>query len=95
MPTGVILNGHLFGPPNHPKLIVGMSLGHSVVFQVRRVPGDVPSSITLDHGDLLVMDGSTQLEYEHRMVSGLHCPRLTLLIVELHNMLRSVQLQWL
>ena len=25
-----------------------MSLGHSVVLQVRRVPGDVPSSITLD-----------------------------------------------
>ena len=44
----------LFGPQNSPKLIVGMILGHSVAFQVRRVPGDVPSSITLDHGDLLV-----------------------------------------
>ena len=72
-PTGVNLNQYsgpgscipwhsddesLFGPPNQPKLIVSMSLGHSVVFQVRRAPGDVPSSITLDHGDLLVMDGS-------------------------------------
>ena len=71
-PTGVNLNWYsgsgscipwhsdnesLFGPPNQPKLTVSMSLGHSVVFQVRRVPGDVPSSITLDHGDLLVMDG--------------------------------------
>ena len=34
----------------------------------RRVPGDVPSSITLDHGDLLVMDGSAQSEYAHRTV---------------------------
>ena len=75
MPTGVNLNRYsgsgscipwhsenesLFGPPNQPKLTVSMSLGHSVVFQVRRVPGDVPSSITLDHGDFLVMDGSAQ-----------------------------------
>ena len=37
-----------------------------MVFQVRRVPGDVPSSITLDLGDLLVMDGSAQSEYAHR-----------------------------
>ena len=58
----------LFGPPNQPKLTVSMSLGHSVVFQVRRVPFDVPSSITLDHGDLLVMDGSAQSEYAHRTV---------------------------
>ena len=46
-------NESLFGPPNQPKLIVSMSLGHSVVFPVRRVPGDVPSSIRLDHGDVL------------------------------------------
>ena len=45
-------NKSLFGPPNQPKLIVSMSLRHSVVFQVRRVPGDVPSSITLDHGPI-------------------------------------------
>ena len=44
------------------QLIVSMSFGHSVVFQVRRVTGDVPSSITLDHGDLLVMDGPAQSE---------------------------------
>ena len=71
MPTGVNLNRYagpgshirwhsdnesLFGPLHQPKLIV--SIGHSVVFQVRRVPGDVPSSITMDHGDLLVMDAS-------------------------------------
>ena len=34
------------------------------------MPGDVPSSITLDHGDLLVMDGLAQLEYAHRKVPG-------------------------
>ena len=65
VPTGVNLNRYsgsgscipwhsdnesLFGPPNQPKLIVSMSLGHSVVFQVCRVPGDVPCSVTLVHG---------------------------------------------
>ena len=93
MPTGVNLNQYagpgshirwhsdnepLFGPPNQPKLIVSMSLGHSVVFQVRRVLGDVPSSITLDHGDLLVMDGSAQLEDAHRTVPGLQGPWVNL-----------------
>ena len=64
MPTGVNLNQYvgpgshirwhsdnepLFGPQYSPKLIVSMSLGHSVEFKVRRrVPGDVPSLITLD-----------------------------------------------
>ena len=72
VPTGVNLNRYsgpgshipmhsdnesLFGPPNQQKLIASMSLGRSVVFQVPRVPGDVPSSIRLDHGDVLVMDG--------------------------------------
>ena len=93
MPTGVNLNWYsgsgscipwhsdnelLFGPPNQPKLTASMSLGHSVVFQVRRVPGDVPSSITLDHGDLLIMDGSAQSEYARRTVSGLQGPRIHL-----------------
>ena len=41
------------------------------MFQVRRAPGDVPSSVALDHGDLLVMDGSAQSEYAHRTVPGL------------------------
>ena len=71
VPTGVNLNRYfgsdscipwhsesLFGPQNQPKLIVSMSLGYSVEFQVRRrAPGEVPSSIQVDHGDLLVMDG--------------------------------------
>ena len=93
MPTGVNLNRYsgsgscvfwhsdnesLFGPRNQPKLIVGVSLGHSAVFQVRRVPGDMPSLITLDHGDLLVMDGSAQSEYAHRTVPGLQDPRVNL-----------------
>ena len=56
-------NESLFGHRIEPKLIVSLSLGHSVEFQVCRAPWDVPSSITLDHGDLLVMDGSAQSEY--------------------------------
>ena len=62
-------NESLFGPQNRPKLTVSMSSGHSVEFQVRRASCDVPSSITLDHGDLMVMDGFAQLEYAHRTVS--------------------------
>ena len=61
VPTGVNLNRYsssgscipwhsdnesLFGSPNQPNRIFSVSLGHAVVFQVRRVPGDVPSSIT-------------------------------------------------
>ena len=50
----------MFGPQNAPRLIVSMSLGNSVEFKVhRRAPGKVPSSIRLDHGELLVMDGLT------------------------------------
>ena len=81
MPTGVNLNQYagprscirwrsenesLSGQPNQPKLIVCMSLGHSVEFQVRRASWDVPSSITLDHGDLVAMGGPAQLEYARR-----------------------------
>ena len=48
------------------------------MFQVRRGQGSVPSLITLDHGDLLVMDGPAQLEYAHRTVSGLQGPWVNL-----------------
>ena len=44
----------------------------------RRVQGEVPSLITLDHGDLLVMDGLTQSEYVHCTASGLQGPRVNL-----------------
>ena len=64
-------NEPLFGPQNKRKLIVSMSLGHSVEFEVHhRASTDVPSSVTLDHGDLLVMDGLSQLEHAHRTVSS-------------------------
>ena len=53
-----------------------MSLGNSVEFKVRRGQGSVPSLITLDHGDLLVMDGLTQSECVHCTVSGLQGPRV-------------------
>ena len=42
------------------------------------MPGDVPSSITLDHGDILVMDGLAQSEYAHRTVLGRQGPRVNL-----------------
>ena len=91
LPTGVSLNQYsgpsscirwhsdnepLFGPQNSPKLIVSMSSGNSVEFKVRRGRGSVPSLITLDHGDLLVMDGPTQSEYVHCTASGLQGPRV-------------------
>ena len=93
LPTGVNLNRYsgpsscirwhsdnepLFGPQNSPKLIVSMSLGNSVEFKVRRGRGSVPSLITLDHGDLLVMDGLTQSEYVHCTAFGLQGPRVNL-----------------
>ena len=69
VPTGVNLNRYagngscipwhcdnerLFGSPIEPKVIVSMSLGHSALFKFRRrAPGDIPSPIRLDHGDLL------------------------------------------
>ena len=44
----------------------------------RCAPGKVPSSIRLDHGDILVMDGLAQSEYEHCTASGLQGPRVNL-----------------
>ena len=44
----------------------------------RRAPGEVPSSIRLDRGDILVMDGLAQSEYEHCTASGLQGPRVNL-----------------
>ena len=93
VPTGVNLNQYsgsgscipwrsdtesLFGPQNKPKLTVSMSSGYSVELQVRRARCGVPSPIELHHGDLLVMDGLAQSEYEHRTVSGLQVLGLTL-----------------
>ena len=84
-------NESLFGPQNSPKLIVSMSLGYSVEFHVRRAPGDVPSSIWLDHGDVLVVDGLAQLEYDHRTASGLqgHRVNLTFRWITQHHLVLS------
>ena len=72
-------NEPLFGPQNLPKLIVSLSLGNSVEFMVRRrASGNVPFSIRLDHGDVLVMDGLAQSEYEHCTASDLQGPRVNL-----------------
>ena len=95
VPTGVNLNQYavsgsfirwhsdnepLFGPQNSPKLIFSLSLGNSVEFMVRRRgSGNFPSSIRLDHGDVRVMDGLAQSEYEHCTASGLQGPRVNLI----------------
>ena len=94
VPTGVNLNQYagsgsfirwhsdnepLFGPQNSPKLVVCLSLGNSVEFMVRRrAPSNIPSSIRLDHGDVLVMDGLAQSEYEHCTATELQGPRVNL-----------------
>ena len=52
-----------------------MSLGHSALFKLRRRKlENTHSQIRVDHGDLLVMDGLTQLEYEHSTASELSGP---------------------
>ena len=71
-------NESLFGPRDSPKLIVNLSLGNPVEFKVRRVSDSVTSSITLNHGDVLVMDGSAQSEYLHCTMPGLQGPRVNL-----------------
>ena len=93
LPTGVNLNHYdgsrscvrwhsdnesLFGPRGSPKLIVSLSLGNPVEFKVRRVSDSLTSSITLNHGDVLVMDGSAQSEYLHCTMPGLQGPRVNL-----------------
>ena len=70
-------NEPLFGPQNSLKLIISLSWGNSVEFKVRRrAPGKVPNSIRLDHGDILVMDGLAQSEYEQCTASELQGPRV-------------------
>ena len=94
VPTGVNLNQYagpgscirwhsddepLFGSQNFPKHSVTLSLGNSVECMVRRrALRNVPSSIRLDHGDVLVMDGLAQSEYEHCTASELQGPRVNL-----------------
>ena len=94
VPTGVNLNRYsgkgscipwhrdnerLFGCRVEPKVIVSMSLGHSALFKLRRrAPENTHSQIRLDHGDLLVMVGLTQFEYEHSAASELLGPRVNL-----------------
>ena len=53
----------------------------------RRASRNFPSSIRLDHGDVLVMDGLAQSEYEHCTASELQGPRgnLTYRLVAQHT----------
>ena len=108
MPTGVNLNQYagpgslirwhsdnepLFGPQNSPKLIVSLSLGNSVEFMVRlRASGKVPSSIRLDHGDVLVMVWPNRSMNIARCL-GCRVLGLTLPTAGLHNTLRPVHWQ--
>ena len=55
-------NEPLFGDQSYPQVVVSMSLGSSVDFRVcRRGKRNAPSSIRLDYGDLLIMDGLAQI----------------------------------
>ena len=108
VPTGVDLNRYsgdgscipwhcdnepLFGFPFDPKVIVSMSLGHSILFKLRRpAPENTHSQIRLDHEDLLVMDGPTQLEYEHSTASELLGPRVNLTFRWLSQHIKSCPL---
>ena len=86
-------NERLFGSPFEPKVIVSMSLGHSALFKLRRrTPENTPSQIWLDHGDLLVMDGLTQYEYEHSTASELEGPRVNLTYRWISQHIRSCPL---
>ena len=56
-----------------------MSLEHSVLFKLRRRnPWNDETEIRLDHGDLLVMDGLTQSQYDHSTACELSGPRVNL-----------------
>ena len=110
VPTGVNLNRYagngscipwhcdnerLFGSPFEPKVIVSMSLGHSALFKLRRrAPENTPSQIRLDHGDLLVMDGLTQWEYEHSTAFELEGARVNLTFRWISQHIRSCPLHW-
>ena len=108
VPTGVNLNRYagkgsripwhcdnerLFGSPFEPKVIVSMSLGHSVLFKLRRRASEnTPSQIRLEHGDFLVMDGLNQLEYVHSTASELEGPRVNLTFRWISQHIRSCSL---
>ena len=70
----------LFRRPCEPKVIHGKrergTLGPAQVASSR--DGNFPSEIRLDHGDLLVMDGLTPVEFEHSTSSVLLGPRVNL-----------------
>ena len=108
VPTGVNLNRYagdgsfipwhcdnerLFGSPFEPKVIVSMSLGHSVLFKLRRRASEkTVTQIWLDHGDLLVMDGLTQDEFQHSTASELEGPRVNLTYRWISQHIRSCPL---
>ena len=95
VPTGVNLNRYagdgsfipwhcdnerLFGHPSEPKVIVSMSLGHSVLFKLRRRRPENTHSYKFDWivVTFFVMDGPTQSEYVHSAASELSGPPVNL-----------------
>ena len=91
-------NEPLFGPQYlFTQVQYCLSLGNFVEFMVRRrAPGDVPSSIRLDHGDIL-----SWMVWPNRSVNiarrlGCRVLGLTLPTAGLHNTLRPAlqQAQW-
>ena len=75
---GIAITSVCFGSPSEPKVIVSTSLGHSVLFKLRRPRLETSlSQIRLDH-DLRVMDGLNQFEYVHSTASELSGPRVYL-----------------
>ena len=105
VPTGVNLNRYtgdgsfipwhcgnerLFGSPFEPKVIVSMSLEHSVLFKLRRRASEkTVAQIWLDHGDLL---GLTQDEFWHSTASELEGPRVNLTYRWISQHIRSCPL---
>ena len=73
-------NERLFGSAGEPKVIVSMSLRHSVLFKLhRRASENTHSQIRLDHGDLPVRDGVPNLSTsKHSTASELSGPRVNL-----------------
>ena len=70
-----------------------MSLGHSAMFKLRRrASKKTVTQIWLDHGDLLVMDGLTQYEYEHSTAFELRGPWVNLTYRWISQHIRSCPL---
>ena len=70
--------------------MVSMGLGQSVLFKLRRrATRNSPSEVRLGHGDLSVLDGPPQLEYEHSTSSELSGLRVNVTYIPVFFELRK------